>query len=208
MKTQILAKVNDEKNTNITFTEFNCYVQCVVGMWHLHRLSAGGHKEVQTPSSLLPPPSSLLSLPPLADSPYSLHLPLVLALIRNRSKQTLEVSSRTTSCMSVLCLLGQWVLQWASARGIDLAFTTVMVNKDYHAARHRDSGNTSLSVVRVMGNCTGGELLYWPCDPQKINVSRLSPKDAETLDVMKSFVLIDGHCTHDNRQYNRQYTIQ
>jgi len=64
-------------------------------------------------------------------------------------------------------------------------FSTVCINRDYAAKRHRDRNNMGMSIVRAFGNFTGGRLRYWPDDPG----ASMAP-DPETLDAKKGVPLV------------------
>ena len=59
------------------------------------------------------------------------------------------VLDKTSSSASICRLLGRWVAidGWAS-----VPFTSITLNKDFQAARHRDKHNTGPSVVRALGH--------------------------------------------------------
>ena len=43
-------------------------------------------------------------------------------------------------------------------------FTSISVNVNYAAARHRDRNNVGPSAIKAFGRYRGGQLLYWPKD--------------------------------------------
>jgi len=64
-------------------------------------------------------------------------------------------------------------------------FSTICINRNYAAKRHRDRNNMGMSIVRAFGNFTGGRLRYWPDDPG----ASMAP-DPETLDAKNGVPLI------------------
>lgn len=64
-------------------------------------------------------------------------------------------------------------------------FSTICINRNYAAKRHRDRNNMGMSIVRAFGNFTGGRLRYWPEDPG----ASMAP-DPETLDAKNGVPLI------------------
>jgi hypothetical protein len=113
-----------------------------------------------------------------------------LGLTRNKISLTLESVNNIALLDSVCALLCKWVDGWALANGIDIAVTSIQVNKDFAAERHRDKNNLGPSVVRALGAGTGGELLYWPMDATG-HLGKLDPKNAITFDVRQSELIIN-----------------
>ena len=67
-----------------------------------------------------------------------------LGLVRNRTTKTLEIAGKTAEVRDVCVLLGRWV----HIDGVDeVPFTSVTVNKNYAAARHRDENNAGPSLL-------------------------------------------------------------
>merc|ERR1711957_929833 len=81
---------------------------------------------------------------------------------------------------------------------------------NYNGARHRDGNNEGPSVIRAVGDFTGGRLKYWPSDTQKPrpNVSELDPKDSVALDLAKNTVVFDGCRAHEVENFEgERYSI-
>ncbi len=116
-----------------------------------------------------------------------------LALVRNKITKGLQVSTKTAEMRDVCMLLGRW----ACIDGVDaVPFTSMTLNKDYNAGRHRDENNSGPSLVRGLGNFQGGDLLYWPNDPHG-SIASLKESDACVCDVRNCFVPILGRCAHE-----------
>merc|ERR1719343_266153 len=95
-------------------------------------------------------------------------------------------------------------------KGDRFPFTTICINKDYAAKRHRDNNNCGLSIVRALGNFKGGRLKYWPDDPgsKGIDVSELAESDAVTLDVRGRSVALDSTKAHEVEAFEgRRYSL-
>ena len=117
-----------------------------------------------------------------------------IGLIRNRNTRVHEIANATVGLPDFCRLLGLW----AHIDGMKcVPFTSVNLNKDYAAARHRDSNNDGPSLVRAVGPFTGGELLYWPKDPLRMKMSDLDIAHAVECNVSHDFVLISGKCAHE-----------
>lgn len=75
-----------------------------------------------------------------------------------------------------------------SSATVAFPFTTICVNKNYAAKRHRDRNNVGLSVIRALGQFTGGKLRYWPNDNKLCALEDLQESDSVLLNVQ-------GHST-------------
>merc|ERR1712050_707321 len=79
-------------------------------------------------------------------------------------------------------LLSKWLVdnRLEQKLGCDFQFTAINLNANYAGARHRDGNNEGPSVLRAVGDFTGGKLVYFPGD---VDLPR--PK-VETLDKQDS----------------------
>lgn len=135
--------------------------------------------------------------------PYVFSEMLGLLRVRMYSKYTLASQSRRYP--NVTKLLTQYLQDNPPLElppGERFEFTTICVNKNYAAKRHRDKNNVGISVVKSLGDFTGGRLRYWSRDPGERVVKddqlhRLDPNDAEWYDVRERFRLVDGRCAHE-----------
>merc|ERR1719473_1703100 len=71
----------------------------------------------------------------------------------------LLLTKATTAYPHVLPLLTRW-LREAGPSDCDFRFTSISLNYDFAARVHRDTGNAGPSLLRVLGNHVGGEVLY------------------------------------------------
>lgn len=110
---------------------------------------------------------------------------LTLGLLRHKISKELEVAKPTEEYADVCWLLCKWA-------GVHC--TSINLNKNYAVARHRDTNNEGVSVVKAVGNFEGGQLLYWPNDPKNCRADQLHVKDAMQLNPRAQSVLINGSC--------------
>mmetsp|Transcript_107185 Transcript_107185/g.212772 ORF Transcript_107185/g.212772 Transcript_107185/m.212772 type:complete len:480 (-) Transcript_107185:220-1659(-) len=112
----------------------------------------------------------------------------MLGLVRIRAFSKYVVAKSTHKFPLVTRLLCRF-LEDNPPKGLNhrmrFPYTTVCINRDYAAKRHRDRNNMGMSVVRAFGNFTGGRLRYWPDDPG----ASMAP-DPETLDAKSGVPLI------------------
>merc|ERR1712061_984799 len=111
----------------------------------------------------------------------------------------LVVAAQSTAFPNVTRLLCTYLRDHAPSHlkaGTQFPFTTVCINKDYAAKRHRDKNNVGLTIVRALGNFTGGKLKYWLKDPKNCEVEELEEKDAVVLNVHNRSVVMDSTLAH------------
>merc|ERR1719410_2127596 len=111
------------------------------------------------------------------------------------------MSSATREHKRFTLLLVHWLKDnWPPELPRDWPFTSISVNCDYAAKRHRDKLNAGPSLWKCFGDFRGGKLRYWPRDPgsKKLrDISTLREQDAVLLDGTGEHALVfDGKCAH------------
>jgi len=105
--------------------------------------------------------------------------------------------------MQLLC---RW-LEDNAPRGYEheFPFTSINVNFAYNARLHRDARNAGPSLLRALGEFSGGQLGYYPDDDKALcldQLQQLPDKCRVTLDMSKRFHLIDGNRAHWVEQFS------
>merc|ERR1719491_407877 len=120
-----------------------------------------------------------------------------LGLIRLRTGG-FGVTSATQEYPHVTQLLNAW-LKARCPPEITGGFpcTSISVNSNYAARRHRDGNNAGPSMIGAFGNFTGGELAYWPDDDRSGPVEDLCHDDRIVLNLQKGLALFDGCRAHE-----------
>lgn len=127
----------------------------------------------------------------------------MLGLVCIRMYQRLVVASKSRAFPDVTRLLVRFLEDnppQGLPPGVKFPFTTICVNRDYAARRHRDTRNSGVSVIRAFGSFTGGRLRYWPSDPGPKtlpNVGDLKDSEAVQLNVCGSSVVVDSTKAHE-----------
>eukprot|EP00747_Dinoflagellata_sp_TGD_P132615 gnl/TRDRNA2_/TRDRNA2_175095_c0_seq19.p2 gnl/TRDRNA2_/TRDRNA2_175095_c0~~gnl/TRDRNA2_/TRDRNA2_175095_c0_seq19.p2 ORF type:complete len:340 (-),score=55.59 gnl/TRDRNA2_/TRDRNA2_175095_c0_seq19:81-1100(-) len=91
--------------------------------------------------------------------------------------------------------------------GVRFPYTTICINKNYGAKRHRDKNNVGLSVVRALGNFTGGRLRVWPNDPgsgMMPDVTSLDTSESQLMDVQRECCIVDSTKAHEVEEFRGQ----
>lgn len=127
----------------------------------------------------------------------------MLGLVCIRMYQRLVVASKSRAFPDVTRLLVRFLEDNPPQDlppGVKFPFTTICVNRDYAARRHRDTRNAGVSVIRAFGSFTGGRLRYWPNDPGPKtlpDVGDLKDSEAVQLNVCGSSVVVNSTKAHE-----------
>jgi len=135
----------------------------------------------------------------------------MLGLVRIRAFSTYCAAAKTKMYPLVTKLLCRF-LEENPPKGLNrrmkFPFTTVCINRDYAAKRHRDSNNMGVSVVRAFGNFAGGRLRYFPEDTGGGNVEDLDSSKSVVLDVKHRSVVVDSTKAHEVEPFKgRRYSL-
>eukprot|EP00747_Dinoflagellata_sp_TGD_P180448 gnl/TRDRNA2_/TRDRNA2_32927_c0_seq1.p1 gnl/TRDRNA2_/TRDRNA2_32927_c0~~gnl/TRDRNA2_/TRDRNA2_32927_c0_seq1.p1 ORF type:complete len:352 (+),score=36.58 gnl/TRDRNA2_/TRDRNA2_32927_c0_seq1:46-1101(+) len=119
-------------------------------------------------------------------------------LTRNRS-QRYAVASLSKEFPDFTMLLVRWLLDnWPPAALGKFPVTSISINSQYAARRHRDRGNVGPSVLKCFGSdFTGGHLRYWPKDIGHGSLDNLLAKDSVVLDAKHKPRVFNGKFAHE-----------
>lgn len=110
---------------------------------------------------------------------------------RGGSKPVLTGMSR--KCPQVTRMMTLWL----KGQNPKFPATSISLNVNYRAARHRDRFNAGPSAIRAIGRFKGGQLLYWKRDPRNCKVKKLKRKDSTKLDLRERLHYFDGTRAHE-----------
>eukprot|EP00403_Amphidinium_massartii_P008656 CAMPEP_0178413110 /NCGR_PEP_ID=MMETSP0689_2-20121128/22360_1 /TAXON_ID=160604 /ORGANISM="Amphidinium massartii, Strain CS-259" /LENGTH=539 /DNA_ID=CAMNT_0020034375 /DNA_START=34 /DNA_END=1650 /DNA_ORIENTATION=- len=110
---------------------------------------------------------------------------------------------------SVMQVLSRWMVESRGSKAEHVfPFTSINVNFNYAARRHRDGRNEGPSLIRALGDFTGGRLQYWPSDNRSGNVDSLHDSDKVVLDAKANWQIFDGNRAHSVEDYEgERYSI-
>ncbi|CAE8676243.1 unnamed protein product, partial [Polarella glacialis] len=95
-------------------------------------------------------------------------------------------------------LLNRWLADhWPEGLAQDFPFTSISVNSNYNARRHRDGGNEGPSLIKAFGQFTGGRLAYWPDDDRSVKIEDLKPAQSVLYNVRAKTVTFNGKRAHE-----------
>ena len=138
----------------------------------------------------------LLDVPGSTSRPYVANYPgqPVQSMCIGLSSRCGQLCTRTDELEGVFRLLTLWMKTDVCQHG-EFPFTSITINKQHAAQLHRDQGNVGMSVIRVVGNYTGGDLWLYEEDDGTFPVHAITKEDMCRLDAM-NFVAFDGTCAH------------
>jgi len=99
-------------------------------------------------------------------------------------------------------LLTKWLYNKMPADVRDkFTYTSININKNYAAKRHRDGNNAGPSLIKAFGDFTGGDINYWPSDDRKaavedLNFERQGGGDKVTTNIKNNMLMFDGNRAH------------
>ena len=107
-----------------------------------------------------------------------------------------SVSRLTNQYPAVFQVLCAW-LRHAWPLADRFPFTSISVNCNYAAQRHRDCGNVGPSLTKAFGEfCGGGALRYWGEDDGCLSLDQLGQFSATSLESGHALCLFDGRRAH------------
>ena len=96
-------------------------------------------------------------------------------------------------CFTLLC---KWLKDRPELDQHNFPFTSINVNYDYAARKHRDTNNAGVSLTRSFGAFLGGQLRYWPDDDGQAPLSALKNADSLIIDTKANLVTFDDARAH------------
>jgi len=131
-----------------------------------------------------------------------------LGLIASRTGETL-ITKATREYPKVFQLLCRWIRdRRPKDLTQDFTFTSINLNFGYAARLHRDGGNVGPSMIKALGDFTGGELNYWPDDNKAGPVDTLPPEGKVSLNLRDGLALFDGNRGHSVENFDgERYSI-
>ena len=123
-------------------------------------------------------------------------------MIRDKNG-ALEVTWAASEAAAVVRTLNKYTYDSLPAHTREqFAWTSVVLNRDYGAALHKDSTNYGPFVVQAFGDFVGGRLGYFPEDNVLVDrLEQLKAADCVCFDILKGSVLINGNCAHFVEDY-------
>eukprot|EP00928_Gymnodinium_smaydae_P098911 TRINITY_DN9308_c2_g1_i1.p1 TRINITY_DN9308_c2_g1~~TRINITY_DN9308_c2_g1_i1.p1 ORF type:complete len:512 (+),score=107.10 TRINITY_DN9308_c2_g1_i1:65-1600(+) len=122
-------------------------------------------------------------------------------LLRDRMGD-IHLTKSTIRYPAVCQVLNQWLTHRLPKEAEGFKFTTLNLNKNYAAKRHRDGNNFGPSIIKGFGDYKQGELHVFPSDDRSItDLAKLPQSDRVTLDIKKNLAMFNGNSAHEVSEY-------
>eukprot|EP00448_Togula_jolla_P022165 CAMPEP_0170581006 /NCGR_PEP_ID=MMETSP0224-20130122/6810_1 /TAXON_ID=285029 /ORGANISM="Togula jolla, Strain CCCM 725" /LENGTH=517 /DNA_ID=CAMNT_0010904115 /DNA_START=85 /DNA_END=1634 /DNA_ORIENTATION=+ len=103
---------------------------------------------------------------------------------------------QTLDCPSFVKVLSRYLTDRMPPGMSDFPFTSININKNYAARRHRDGNNVGYSFIKAFGDFKGGTLGYFPNDDRSKKVEDIPASEKVELDLKNNLALFDGKRCH------------
>jgi hypothetical protein len=95
-------------------------------------------------------------------------------------------------------LIVKWLMDRLPKEVKDFKFTTLNLNCNYAAKRHRDGFNFGPSMIKAFGDFKGGQLNVFPEDDRdKSDLSKLPQSDKQCLNIKDNLAMFNGNSAHE-----------
>jgi len=130
-----------------------------------------------------------------------------LGLTRDR-RGDIHLTYATKAYPNLIKLLVQWFTARLPAEASFFGFTSLNLNCNYAAKRHRDGNNLGPSAIKAFGDFTGGELSVFPNDDKSRQLENLPEDDRVACDIKKNLCLFNGNSAHQVADFEgRRFSI-
>lgn len=132
-----------------------------------------------------------------------------MGLLRDRTGD-IHITKPTTRYPAFVKLITQWLFDRIPPEVDTFKFTSLNLNCNYAAKRHRDGNNFGPSFIKAFGSFTGGELNVFPEDDRESirQLEKLPLKDRETVDLRTNMAMWNGNSAHEVQDFvGNRYSV-
>lgn len=120
-----------------------------------------------------------------------------IGLLRDRVGD-IHLTGPTTRYPAFTMLINRWLTDRLPKEVAGFSFTSLNLNCQYAAARHRDGNNFGPSMIKGFGAFSGGRLGVFPEDDREIkDVKKLPQRDRVSADLKSNLVMFNGNSAHE-----------
>jgi len=119
-----------------------------------------------------------------------------IGLVRDR-QGSIHLTSTTTRYPSVIKMLCTWLTARLPSEAADFTFTSLNLNCNYAARRHRDGNNLGPSMIKAFGPFEGGELSCFPSDDKSVELEKLPEDDRVRCNIKSHLCMFNGNSAHE-----------
>jgi len=122
-------------------------------------------------------------------------------LLRDRTGD-IHVTGASKRYPAVVQMLNGWLRCILPAEILSFPWTSINLNCNYAARRHRDGNNFGASLIAALGGFTGGGLAVWPEDDKSVHLNKL-PKGKEIeIDISQNLAMFNGNSAHEVKSFD------
>jgi len=120
-----------------------------------------------------------------------------LGLLRDRVGD-IHLTTPTKRYSNFVKLITQWLCDRIPEEVNTFKFTSLNLNCNYAAKRHRDGNNFGPSFIKGFGTYTGGKLAVFPEDDRgRSDLSKLPMSDRMSVDISVNLAMFNGNSAHE-----------
>lgn len=105
-----------------------------------------------------------------------------------------QSTKRYPSFVRIIC---QWLNDRLPSEVSNFKYTSLNLNCNYAAKRHRDNNNFGPSMIKAFGPFSGGELNVFPEDDKSKDLKALPEKGKVQVDIKEKLVMFNGNSAHE-----------
>merc|ERR1711920_47771 len=130
-----------------------------------------------------------------------------LGLVRDRNG-SIHLTGATHEYQSVIKILCKWLTDRLPPEAEKFSFTSLNLNCNYAAKRHRDGNNLGPSMIKAFGDFQQGELSVFPNDDKSRELEKLPEEDRVACDIKKNLCMFNGNSAHEVADFTgRRYSV-
>lgn len=129
-------------------------------------------------------------------------------LLRDRTGDV-HLTDAATRYPNFTQIFNRWLHDRLPQEVASFGWTSLNLNCNYSAKRHRDGNNLGPSCIKAFGTFSGGKLGVWPRDGKSVkNVKQLHAKDKESVDLRQHLVMFNGNSAHEVEDFEgNRYSV-
>jgi hypothetical protein len=123
-----------------------------------------------------------------------------MGLIRDRVGD-IHLTSPTTRYRAFTRMICTWLSSRLPREVKTFKWTSLNLNCNYAAKRHRDGNNFGPSMIKAFGNFKGGELMCFPGDDRSAELAKLSSAGKKTVNISTHLAMFNGNAAHEVKDF-------
>merc|ERR1740129_227371 len=130
-----------------------------------------------------------------------------IGLVRDRHG-SIHLTWATHQYQSVIKILCKWLTARLPPEAAEFSFTSLNLNCNYAAKRHRDGNNLGPSMIKAFGDFQHGELSVFANDDKSRELDKLPEEDRVACDIKKNLCMFNGNSAHQVADFTgRRFSV-